>query len=219
MNLSIKDLSMKFADAESSINIFSNVNLELSSGSRLAIVGESGVGKTTLLYLLAGLEFPSAGKISFDNINISQDIDLAEFRRENVGFIFQSHYLLPEFSAEENVALPLIMQGQSFAEAIEKAQQMLAAVGLDHRLKHRPGKLSGGEQQRVAVARAFIAEPGVIFADEPTGSLDQKTADKVLGLLLELQSQKNITLIIVTHSRELASKMDLVKELRSDGLY
>lgn len=210
---------MQFKSAERTIDIFKNVDLELDSASRLAIVGRSGVGKTTLLYILAGLEFASSGEISYDGVQLTKAIDLAAFRRKNIGFIFQFHYLLPEFSAEENVALPLIIQGLSKKEAIERAAALLDSVGLSDRLSHRPGMLSGGEQQRVAIARAFVTEPSVILADEPTGNLDQQTGENVMSLLLDLQERSKMTLIVVTHSHELASKMNIVKELKSDGLY
>lgn len=219
MKLSVKNLSMQFKNAERTIDIFKNVDLELDAATRLAIVGQSGVGKTTLLYILAGLEFPTTGEIFYDKTRLCKNIDLAAFRRKNIGFIFQFHYLLPEFSAEENVALPLIMQGLSRQEALRRAQDLLASVGLSDRLAHRPGMLSGGEQQRVAIARAFVTEPSVVLADEPTGNLDQQTGEKVLSLLFDLQERKKMTLIVVTHSHELASKMDIVKELKSDGLY
>lgn len=219
MKISVKNLSMQFKSAERTIDIFKNVDLELDSASRLAIVGRSGVGKTTLLYILAGLEFASSGEISYDGVQLTKAIDLAAFRRKNIGFIFQFHYLLPEFSAEENVALPLIIQGLSKKEAIERAAALLDSVGLSDRLSHRPGMLSGGEQQRVAIARAFVTEPSVILADEPTGNLDQQTGENVMSLLLDLQERSKMTLIVVTHSHELASKMNIVKELKSDGLY
>lgn len=213
---------MEFNDAGRIIEVFRGLNLDVASGSSLAIVGESGVGKTTLLYLLGALEEPREGEIFLNGTSYRQlkktGEDLAAFRGRTVGFVFQFHYLLPEFDAIENVAMPLLIQGVNKKAARAKAVQLLERTGLGHRLGHRPGMLSGGEQQRVAIARAFAASPGVILADEPTGNLDVKTGGEVSKLLKELQREQKITLIVVTHSLELARTMDRIVELTPQGV-
>jgi lipoprotein-releasing system ATP-binding protein len=217
-----KNIGMQFNDAGRIIDVFSNLSLRVESGASLAVVGESGVGKTTLLYVLGTLEKPVTGSVSIGGTvvteNMSAGRDLATFRGKNIGFIFQSHYLLPEFDAVENVEMPLLVQGVSKKEAKTRAVELLERLGLEHRLSHRPGALSGGEQQRVAVARAFAAKPGVVLADEPTGNLDLRTGGEVNKLLKQLQEDEGITLIVVTHSLELAKIMDHVVELTPKGL-
>lgn len=222
MEVQAKDLSMRFNDAGREIQIFNRLNFEVASGSSMAIVGSSGVGKTTLLYLLGLMETPSSGDVligkqSLQALRASGD-DIALFRGRNIGFVFQFHQLLAEFDAVENVAMPLLIQGTAMGEARKRAAALLERVGLGHRLSHRPGALSGGEQQRVAIARAVAAKPGVILADEPTGNLDPKTSGEVRALLRELQAEQGITLITVTHSREFADSMERVIELTPDGI-
>lgn len=223
MKVEVKNLSMSFDDAGRRIELFRDLNLEVLSGSSLAVVGQSGVGKTTLLYLLGALEKPKGGDIFIDGIPYSkyreQDKDMSFFRGRSVGFIFQFHHLLSEFDAVENVAMPLIIQGVSLREASDRARALLNRVGLGERLTHRPGMLSGGEQQRVAIARALVANPGLILADEPTGNLDQITGESIKSLLLELQAEKKLTLIVVTHSHSLASCMERVVELTPAGIF
>ena len=222
MRVLADDITMEFNDAGRVIEIFRKLRLEVESGSSLAIVGESGVGKTTLLYLLGGLERPIGGTVWVgDNSYRSYEEsgqDAAAFRGKNVGFIFQFHHLLPEFDAVENVSMPLIIQGVSRSVARARAEELLARVGLSHRLTHRPGALSGGEQQRVAVARAFAGRPGVVLADEPTGNLDVRTGAEVQSMLKQIHKEEGITLIVVTHSLELARSMDRVVELTTQGL-
>ncbi len=224
MKLSAKKLTMQFNDAGRTIEVFHDLDLEVPSGSSVAIVGESGVGKTTLLYVLGGLERPVAGDVvlgdSFSyNTYVGQGRDLAGLRRKYLGFVFQMHYLLPEFDALENVSMPLLIQGVDLAEARERANNLLGRVGLSHRLSHRPGALSGGEQQRVAIARAVAGKPGVVLADEPTGNLDHRTGSEVSKLLKQLQKEEGITLLVVTHSLDFARTMDRIVELTPQGLF
>lgn len=213
---------MSFDDAGKSVRLFEQLHFEVASGSSLAIMGESGVGKTTLLYILGGLEVPRTGDVvvgghSYQGAREKGE-DLAVFRSRHLGFVFQFHNLLPEFDAIENVAMPLLIRGETRTAAYERAKSLLERVGLSHRFSHRPGALSGGEQQRVAVARALAGRPGVVLADEPTGNLDQRTGSEVKELLLELQAEEKMTLILVTHSPELARSMNRVVELTPQGM-
>ena len=219
MKVDINKLGIRFRDGGRDFEIFSGVSLVLESGSSVSIMGESGVGKTTLLYCLGGLEQPTEGTIRFDQkpFNSTDHSDLSSLRRR-ISFIFQFNQLLPEFDAVENVAMPLIIRGESDAQAKKKAAELLERVGLMERLNHRPGLLSGGEQQRVAVARSLITRPGLILADEPTGSLDAKSGKTIINLILELQREAGSTLVLVTHSKEVASCLDRVAELSSTGL-
>ncbi len=222
MDISASNLTMRFHDGNREIVVFSDLALDIKSGSSVAIVGSSGVGKTTLLYLLGGLERPSAGRIAVGGTSLTDSWksgrDLAGFRGKNVGFVFQFHFLLPEFDAVENVAMPLLIRGESQEQARAKAIDLLRRVGLGDRLTHRPGMLSGGEQQRVAIARAMAPSPGLILADEPTGNLDHSTGSEVIKLLCELQRESDVTLVVVTHSPEVAAKMDRVVEMTATEL-
>jgi len=220
--LKVTNLEMEYVDVTRPLTIFKGVNLELEKGKSVAIVGQSGVGKTSLLYLLGGLEVPKSGEIYLDEISYSglrpKKNGLSSFRGENIGFVFQFHHLLPEFSAVENVAMPLIIKGENRNVAEGKAENLLNKLGLKDRLGHRPSMLSGGEQQRVAILRACITNPKLILADEPTGNLDGGTAFEVFALLKDLQLEFNISLVVVTHSLELAKKLDFMYELKADGL-
>ncbi len=222
MRVQASNLTMHFDDAGRIIEVFRDLSLDVASGASVAIVGESGIGKTTLLYVLGALETPVAGEVAIGERSYKQVVeegeDLARFRGKNVGLVFQSHHLLPEFDAVENVAMPLLIQGVVRKDACQRATELLERTGLSHRLSHRPGALSGGEQQRVAVARAFAARPGVVLADEPTGNLDMRTGGEVRRLLLQLQREEGITLVVVTHSLELARMMDRIVELTPEGL-
>jgi lipoprotein-releasing system ATP-binding protein len=184
--------------------------MEIAAGEMVAIVGPSGAGKSTLLHLLGGLDRPSAGTIRYDGIALPQlrDEALADFRNQNIGFVFQFHYLLPEFSALENAMMPALIRRRAKPEAKKEAQQLLINVGLGDRLHHRPGELSGGEQQRVAVARALMNAPAVVLADEPTGNLDRAMSQSLQLLLRQLNEERGQTFIIVTHDREFAAQMD-----------
>ena len=196
------------------------VNFELAEGERLAVVGESGVGKSTLLHILGTLDRPTRGKILFGGKQLPLDDEaaLCEFRNRQIGFVFQFHYLLPDFSALENVMFPALIQGIEAAQAKREAEQLLDLVGLKDRLSHRPGKLSGGEQQRVAVARAVILKPKLVLADEPTGSLDLRIGEEVQDLLFRLNEEHGIALIVATHNRQFAEKIGRCVELREGRL-
>ncbi len=224
MRVEARKLSMQYNDAGRIIDIFRDLDLFVESGHSLAVVGESGVGKTTLLYLLGILDLPLHGELLlgdevFTRERLRSKREFAAlFRGENIGFIFQFHHLLPEFDALENVAMPLIIQGLELNEAKEEARKILNRVGLADRLEHRPSMLSGGEQQRVAIARALVGKPGVLLADEPTGNLDLDTAVEVQRLLLELQREQGTTLIVVTHSLEFAHSLERTVVLTRQGL-
>ena len=213
---------MKYGDVGKTLTIFEDLSLFVPDGGKVAIVGASGIGKTTLLYLIGGLDRPTSGEVKicgkvFNNATRESD-ELSRFRSENVGFVFQFHHLLPEFSALENVAMPLIIREGPSADHLDKARDLLVKLGLGERLEHRPTMLSGGEQQRVAIARAFSIGPKVVLADEPTGNLDRNTADEVFSVLNELTQATKTTLLLVTHSETLASKMDSTLELRPNSL-
>ncbi|WP_395771650.1 lipoprotein-releasing ABC transporter ATP-binding protein LolD [Arenimonas sp.] len=195
--------------------VFSGIDIQVHAGESLAIVGASGSGKSTLLHLLAGLDRPTEGEVRLmgDNLYRHTEAKKGHLRNLHLGFIYQFHHLLPEFTALENVMMPLLINGIAPAMAILPAQELLKQVGLSHRLVHKPGELSGGERQRVAVARALVNRPACILADEPTGNLDEKTADAVFNLLLDLKQQHQAALVIVTHDHRLADKCGRSLEL------
>ena len=206
------DLKKSFKLDQSVVHVLKGVTLEIKRGELVAIVGASGVGKTTLLHILGTLDRPTSGTVRFDGNDVFalDDQALAEFRNRKVGFVFQFHHLLPEFTALENVMLPALIRRQSQTEARGAAEAVLKEVGLEHRLAHRLGELSGGEQQRVAVARALVLRPELILADEPTGNLDSHTGDEVFKLMLELNRAKGITFVIVTHNEALSNQADRI---------
>jgi lipoprotein-releasing system ATP-binding protein len=218
--LSVKELQKSFSEGGNEIHVLRDVNFDLAEGERLAVVGESGVGKSTLLHILGTLDRPTGGKILFGGKQLPLDDEaaLCEFRNRQIGFVFQFHYLLPDFSALENVMFPALVQGIEPAEAKREAVQLLDLVGLTDRLSHRPGKLSGGEQQRVAVARAVILKPKLVLADEPTGSLDLRIGEEVQDLLFRLNEEHGIGLIVATHNRQFAKKIGRCVELREGRL-
>ena len=195
-------------DGDKELPVLKGIHLEVARGEMLSIVGASGVGKSTFLHILGTLERPSTGQIFFDGLDLFQmsDPELSEFRNRRIGFVFQFHHLLPEFTALENAAMPGLIAGKGQQEAFGLAQKLLAEVGLGGRLHHKPGEMSGGEQQRVAVARALLLEPQLVLADEPTGNLDSATGEEVFGLLKALNQQKGITFVIVTHNERLAAQ-------------
>ena len=199
----------RFRLGEETIEVLSGVNLLLRPGESLAVLGVSGAGKSTLLHVLGGLERPSAGSVRFGGRDLYSlpPEEVAAFRNRSLGFVFQSHHLLPEFDAEENVMMPCLLAGLVRREAREKGRALLDAVGLSHRLRHGPGKLSGGERQRVAIARALVMGPAVVLADEPTGNLDPHTADEVVDLFLRLNAQAQTALVLVTHNEKLANRL------------
>ena len=200
--------------------VFKNLSLQVRRGERLAITGESGAGKSTLLHLLGGLDKPSNGRIMFGSQDIASlgEAELAEFRNRQIGFVWQNPSLLPEFTALENVIMPLLIRGVGRAEATKAAFCRLGEVGLKNRALHRAGELSGGEQQRVVLARALVTKPGVLFADEPIGSLDFKTGEAIMGLLSDLHASNNLTSVFVTHNRPLAAQCDRILELTNSNL-
>ena len=218
--LSVKELQKSFSEGGNEIHVLRDVNFDLAEGERLAVVGESGVGKSTLLHILGTLDRPTGGKILFGGKQLPLDDEaaLCEFRNRQIGFVFQFHYLLPDFSALENVMFPALIQGIEPAQAKSEAVQLLDLVGLTDRLSHRPGKLSGGEQQRVAVARAVILKPKLVLADEPTGSLDLRIGEEVQDLLFRLNEEHGIGLIVATHNRQFAKKIGRCVELREGRL-
>jgi lipoprotein-releasing system ATP-binding protein len=208
-------LCKRFATGEQTIEVLAGVDLDIHAGDRIAIVGQSGVGKSTLLHILGTLDHPTEGSVSFrgEDIFSQSGAELAKLRNESIGFVFQFHHLLPEFSALENVMMPGLVGGRSFDEMDERAGKMLREVGLSHRTTHSIGKLSGGERQRVAVARALVLEPALVLADEPTGNLDPSTGDQVAELLLEMNRTHGTTLVVVTHSARMAEQMGQVLAL------
>lgn len=207
--IQIQKLYKTFGNGEKKVEVLKGIDLTFSRGEMAAIVGASGAGKTTLLHILGTLDRPTSGKVLYGGQDIFtlNERDLAHFRNGEIGFVFQFHHLLPEFSALENTMMPCLIQGMSRKEAAQRAENILTLVGLKERLSHKPGELSGGEQQRVAVARAMVLEPKVLLADEPTGNLDSKTGSSVFALLQELNRLKHVTLIMVTHNPTLAAQM------------
>ncbi|OGP77185.1 MAG: ABC transporter ATP-binding protein [Deltaproteobacteria bacterium RBG_16_49_23] len=207
--IQVQQLFKSFGNGAKKVEVLSGIDLAFSQGERVAIVGASGVGKTTLLHILGTLDRPTTGKVFYGGRDIFtlNEKDLAFFRNREIGFVFQFHHLLPEFSALENTMMPCLIQGISNKEAALRAEAILTLVGLKDRLSHKPGELSGGEQQRVAVARALVLEPKVLLADEPTGNLDTKTGESVFALLQDLNRMKGVTLIMVTHNPILAAQM------------
>jgi lipoprotein-releasing system ATP-binding protein len=205
----VQQLFKTYGNGAKRVEVLRGIDLALSHGERVAIVGASGVGKTTLLHILGTLDRPSSGKVLYEGKDIFtlNEKELAYFRNREIGFVFQFHHLLPEFSALENTMMPCLIQGMSKKEGTSRAESILSLVGLKDRLPHKPGELSGGEQQRVAVARALVLEPKMLLADEPTGNLDTKTGEAVFDLLQEINQMKGVTLIVVTHNLRLAERM------------
>ena len=215
-----KNISKQFADCELKTNVLSDVNLSVQKGDRIAIIGSSGSGKSTLLHLLGGLDKPTSGsiKVHGQDINRLSVKTLSQLRNKSLGFVYQFHHLLPEFSAIENVAIPLIIGGTKPKKAEQQAEDLLIKVGLSHRLVHKPSELSGGERQRAALARALITQPDCLLADEPTGNLDHRTAQGIFDLILELNESLGTALVIVTHDIELASQMGKMLTLKDGRL-
>ncbi len=213
-------LTRVYRSGGAEITVFRNLSLRVPRGQRLAVIGESGAGKSTLLHLLGGLEKPDSGRILFGTRNIVElvDNDLAAFRNRQVGFVWQNPSLLPEFTALENVMMPLLIRGVAPEAAARTANTRLWEVGLKSRASHRGGELSGGEQQRVALARALAGEPRFLLADEPTGSLDFRTGEAIMGLLGDLHAAHGLTSIFVTHNLSFAGKCDQVLELKKGNL-
>ena len=217
--LNCRQLTKRYDQGGLDVEVLKGVDLNIEKGERVAIMGASGSGKSTLLHLLGGLEKASGGEVILDGIDINKvsAAKLAKLRNKSLGFIYQSHHLLGEFTVLENVAMPLLIVGESVKHARIRAAELLQRVGLGHRVEHKPGELSGGERQRAAVARALINKPCLILADEPTGNLDSKTADQVYQLMLELNQELNVSFLVVTHDHELAARMGKVLHME-DGL-
>ena len=217
----LKDLSKTFVKDGNKIEVLQNLNLEIQKGDSLAVVGVSGAGKSTLIHILGTLDHPTAGTLSIAGHNVFEwrEKKIATFRNKTIGFVFQFNNLLPEFTALENAMMPALISGLNKKQSLDKASQLLQDVGLEHRLRHKPGELSGGEQQRVAIARALVMEPEILLADEPTGNLDTETGKKIEDILVKLNAEKKITLIVVTHNKLLADRMSGRIGLRDGKIY
>jgi lipoprotein-releasing system ATP-binding protein len=218
--LQCRGVVRRFREGSAELEVLSGVNLDVAPAERVAIVGASGSGKTTLLQIMGGLDEPTAGDVLIDGQPMMAGSEgvRSEMRNRYIGFVYQFHHLLPEFTAAENVAMPLLIRRVNKADALQEAAQLLDRVGLGERLDHKPGELSGGERQRAAVARALIARPQLVLADEPTGNLDAGNGEHVLNLMLELNRELETSLVIVTHDRSIANRMDRILELENGRL-
>ena len=218
--LRCQQLGMTYTEGPNDVEVLSNINLRIEEGERIAIVGSSGSGKSTLLHLLGGLDLPTTGSVWVDGQELSRMSDKKRgfIRNQYLGFVYQFHHLLPEFTAVENVAMPLLIRGDDTKAAKKKASELLEEIGLGHRLEHRPIELSGGERQRAAIARALVTEPNVVLADEPTGNLDESTAQGVFDMMMSLNRRIGTALVMVTHDTGLAAKMDKRYHLESGAL-
>jgi len=210
-----KEVSRHFQDGDRRIDVLAGINLSIQAGESVAIIGASGSGKTTLLQILGGLDSPSSGTVELagHQISLMKEKQRSDLRNQYLGFVYQFHHLLPEFSAVENVAMPLLIRRASSKSAFGQAEDLLKQVGLGERLSHKPSMLSGGERQRTAIARALVTQPALLLADEPTGNLDSDTGDAIMDLLLELKETVATSMIIVTHDMQVAKRMDRILKL------
>jgi len=218
--LEARNVRRQFQQGPVTLEVLQAVNVSIRAGERLSIVGASGSGKTTLLQILGGLDKPSSGHVFVDGKDIHSlgERERGELRNHALGFVYQFHHLLPEFSALENVAMPLLVRRTKASEAKDRAREILKRVGLGERLDHRPHQLSGGERQRAAVARALVTQPKLVLADEPTGNLDGKNAEQVFELMLELNRERQTSLVVVTHDLRIAARMDRALEIENGTL-
>ena len=217
----LDNLSKTFIKDGNRIEVLRNLKLEVKKGDSLAVLGVSGAGKSTLIHILGTLDHPTSGTLLIGGNNVFEwgEKKIASFRNRTIGFVFQFNNLLPEFSALENTMMPALISGLAKKQAADKAYQLLQEVGLEHRVKHKPGELSGGEQQRVAIARSLVMEPEILLADEPTGNLDTETGKKIEDILIHLNKEKKITLVVVTHNKLLADRMSKRIGLRDGEIY
>lgn len=218
--IGIANLAKVYRSGDRDLAIFRDLTLDVAAGEQIAIIGESGAGKSTLLHLISGLDKPSGGSIQYKGQDITAlaEPGLSTFRNREIGYVWQQHFLLPEFTAEENVAMPLLIRGESRARAFAAAHACLDEVGLGARANHRAGELSGGEQQRIAIARALAANPSLLLADEPTGNLDERTGQMIFDLLADLRGQRSLTTILVTHNLQFARRCGRVLKLENGAL-
>ncbi|MBK9317133.1 MAG: ABC transporter ATP-binding protein [Acidobacteria bacterium] len=216
----VRNLTRIYEGRVEQVTVFRNLDMDVARGEMVAVVGASGAGKSTLLHLIGGLDRATSGSVKIGEFDITKsgELDLASFRNRRIGFVFQFHHLLPEFSALENVMMPLLISGRSKRDAAIKAAELLQRAGLKDRIDHRPGELSGGEQQRASIARALVCGPQLLLADEPTGNLDQRTGQDVLRLIQKLQVEEHLTAIIVTHNETIASSCDRILRLEDGRL-
>jgi lipoprotein-releasing system ATP-binding protein len=217
--LEIQGLCKSYRMGTDTVEVLKNIDLDLGKGTTTALVGASGAGKSTLLHILGALDRPSSGRVMYKGHDLFKktDSELADFRSINIGFVFQFHHLLSDFTALENVMMPVLIARTGQHQAELRARKILEEVGLGHRIQHRPGELSGGEQQRVAIARALVMEPELLLADEPTGNLDAKTSEAIYELLMRVQEQSGISMVVVTHNERIAAGMERVVRML-DGL-